>query len=163
MSRQPSSFPTDVKHCLGRPSSVQIGRSTTMAASTCPNAFDTSLCLESTTTGTPAAALPVHRQATRYADDLPRDEACLVASEEGHNACEVSRRPIRRNGTDLIIFSRILSASVLSPPSKAASIIGVFVGPGATVLNVTPFRANSRANVFDIAITPALQPAYTAF
>src|ERR1700682_2745244 len=91
MSRQPSSFPTDVKHCLGRPSSVQIGRSTTMAASTCPNAFDTSLCLESTTTGIPAAALPVHRQATRYADDLPRDEACLVASEEGHNACEVFR------------------------------------------------------------------------
>src|SRR3984893_4649786 len=69
-----------------------------------------------------------------------------------------SGRPIRRSGTDLIIFSRIFVAAALSPPSRAASIMGVLVGPGATVLNVIPSRANSLGRVFDIALTPALQP-----
>ena len=51
-------------------------------------------------------------------------------------------------------------------PSGVASAIsrsiGVSVGPGHTLLAVTPARATSRASVLVNAITPPFAPAYTA-
>jgi hypothetical protein len=56
--------------------------------------------------------------------------------------------------------ARVSESISFSPPSPAAipSSIGVRVGPGQTVLAVTPLRATSRAIVLVNAMTAPLAP-----
>ena len=65
--------------------------------------------------------------------------------------------PSRRIGTARSSAPRSLAPSALA--SAMARSIGVSVGPGHTVLAVTPARATSRAKVLVNAITPPLAPA----
>src|SRR6266404_6091146 len=63
-------------------------------------------------------------------------------------------------GTDLVIPLRTFSASC---PELSANLrsAGVSVGPGQTVLAVTPLVATSRARVLVNAMIPPLAPEYT--
>ncbi len=61
---------------------------------------------------------------------------------------------MRRRAVEPTIVS--ITFSPISPSWRALFRSGVFTGPGATALLVTPNRAFSRAIVFVKPITPAL-------
>ncbi len=81
------------------------------------------------------------------------------ASSEARNATAAATSsgvPSRFIGT-----ARRIASITFAPWSSApviCSSIGVSVGPGQTVLAVTPLRATSRAIVLVNAITPPLAP-----
>jgi hypothetical protein len=76
-------------------------------------------------------------------DQLAGDKACLIACEEPRYTSEVFPNTYSTQRDRFDHFFKNLYCLRAFAPSRATSIMSVLVGPGATVLNVIPSRANS--------------------